>query len=209
MDTRVVTELQHIEVAPLHAAPDAVDPGDVGAFALHGKQGSHHLFVAVMLELRGAHQGPRQTQQEGSGELGESPPPLHGCAAREARRRGGEERRLERRAPGRNTHYSLDCVSVSSHAKHTAPASFLAPFFPLLSLCLLPRTDLTLKSKQGQPPMLLLCLTLLLQQLPLTPSLSSPCQVHATCFIGAQNAYASSSSPLGPPQQSEFFIPSL
>lgn len=51
MDAWVVTELQHIEVAPLYAAPDAVDAGNVGAFALHCKQGAHHVLVAVMLEV--------------------------------------------------------------------------------------------------------------------------------------------------------------
>lgn len=51
MDARVITELQHIEVAPLDTAPDAVNARDVGAFALHCKQGSHHVLVAVMLEV--------------------------------------------------------------------------------------------------------------------------------------------------------------
>lgn len=51
MDARVITELQHVEVAPLHAVPDAVNAGDVGAFALHCKQGSYHLLISVMLEF--------------------------------------------------------------------------------------------------------------------------------------------------------------
>lgn len=51
MDARVITELQHVEVAPLYAAPDAVNAGDVGAIPLHCKQGSHHVLVAVMLEV--------------------------------------------------------------------------------------------------------------------------------------------------------------
>ena len=81
MDARVITELQHVEVSPLHAAPDAVYAGDVGALALHCKQSSHHVLVPVMLELRARHQEPHQPQQD-STEPGESPPPLHGPSAR-------------------------------------------------------------------------------------------------------------------------------
>lgn len=51
VDSRVVAELQNVEVAPLHAAPDAVQAGDVGALVLHGEQGAHHLLIAVMLEV--------------------------------------------------------------------------------------------------------------------------------------------------------------
>lgn len=51
MDARVITELQHIEVSSLYASPDAVNACDVGAFALHCKQSSHHVLIAVMLEL--------------------------------------------------------------------------------------------------------------------------------------------------------------
>ncbi|TNN28646.1 hypothetical protein EYF80_061206 [Liparis tanakae] len=92
VDARVIAQLQHVEVAPLHAAPDAVDARDVGAFALHREQRSHHVLVAVMLEVRPAHREPHQPQQEGS-DPGESPAALHGPSAQveEERRRGGEE----------------------------------------------------------------------------------------------------------------------
>lgn len=86
MDAWVITELQHVEVAPLYAAPDAVNAGDVGAFALHCKQGSHQVLIAVMLELRAAHMEPHHPQKEGR-DPGKSPPLLHGpspsCAAQE------------------------------------------------------------------------------------------------------------------------------
>lgn len=48
---RVIAELQDIEVATLHAVPDAVNARDVGAFALHCKQSSYHVLVFVMLEV--------------------------------------------------------------------------------------------------------------------------------------------------------------
>lgn len=99
MDAWVISELQHVEVAPLHAAPDAVDACDVGALALHGEHRSHHVLVAVMLELGAAHQEPHQPQQESS-QPGESPPRLHGPSAqlvqhRRQERGGEEERRLQ------------------------------------------------------------------------------------------------------------------
>lgn len=76
MDARVITELQHVEVAPLHAAPDAVDAGDVGTFTLHCKQGSHHVLVSVMLEVRARDQESHQPQQD-STKPGRSPALLH------------------------------------------------------------------------------------------------------------------------------------
>lgn len=51
MDAWVITELQYVEVSPLHAAPDAVDARDVRALVLHCKQGTHHLLIPVMLEF--------------------------------------------------------------------------------------------------------------------------------------------------------------
>lgn len=76
VDARAVAELQHVEVASLYAAPDAVDASNVGTLALHRKQGSHHVFVAVMLEFRAPRQEPHQPQQEGS-ELATGAPLLH------------------------------------------------------------------------------------------------------------------------------------
>lgn len=80
MDARVVAELQHVEVAPLHALPDAVDAGDVRTLVLHGEQRPHHLLVPVMLEVRGGRQEPRQPQQE-SPEPGGGPTLQHGASA--------------------------------------------------------------------------------------------------------------------------------
>ena len=64
MDPRVVTELQDVKVASLSAVADAVDPAYVGTLALHGKNRTHHLLVAVMLETRGPGQGAGQPQEE-------------------------------------------------------------------------------------------------------------------------------------------------
>lgn len=51
MDAGIVAELQHIEVAALDAAPNAVQPGNVWAGTLHIKQGLHQLLIAVMEEV--------------------------------------------------------------------------------------------------------------------------------------------------------------
>lgn len=48
VDPRVVAEFQHVEVSPLHAAPDAVNPRDVGAFVVHPVQRPHKLIIAVV-----------------------------------------------------------------------------------------------------------------------------------------------------------------
>lgn len=86
MDAWVVAELQHVEVASLYAAPNAVDASDVGTLALHRNQGSHHVFIAVMLEFGAPCQEPHQPQQEGS-ELATGAPLLHRPAVQH--RRGG------------------------------------------------------------------------------------------------------------------------
>lgn len=48
MDSRVVAEFQHIEVSPLHTAPDAVNPRNVGAFVVHLVQRPHKVIIAVV-----------------------------------------------------------------------------------------------------------------------------------------------------------------
>lgn len=68
VDAGVVAELQHVEVAALDAASDAVDAGDVRTLALHAKQSPHHLLVAVVQEADGSRyleqeQGPGQRPQ--------------------------------------------------------------------------------------------------------------------------------------------------
>ena len=77
MDARVVTDLQHIEVASLRAAADAVDARDVGTLALHGEQRPHHLLVAVVLEVgRARRQRPRTGQQQQGWDPGHGVPRL-------------------------------------------------------------------------------------------------------------------------------------
>lgn len=76
MDPWVVTELQHIEVAALHTAPDAINASDVGAFALHCKKDSDHVLISVMLKVRARRWKPHYPQQE-STEPGNSPPLQH------------------------------------------------------------------------------------------------------------------------------------
>lgn len=131
VDAWVITELQHVEVAPLHAAPDAVYASDVGALALHGEHRPHHVLVAVMLEVRATRREPHQPQQE-SGEPGECPRPLHGPSARRERYREGEESACKLCKTLARFQF------ISSHAKHTACSfSFSCP---LLSLPLPPPT---------------------------------------------------------------------
>lgn len=120
VDARVAAELQHVEVSPLHAAPDAVDARDVRAPVLHGEQGSHHVIVPVMLEVRARHQEPRRREQERT-EPGGGPPlqqhrgPLHQERAQKQTRRPAER----------------DTDWTSLHAKRAAPS--LSP--PPLSCC--------------------------------------------------------------------------
>lgn len=64
VDSRVVTELQHIEVSPLHAAPDAVDTCDVRTLVVHFVQGPHQVTVAVVLEGHRSHQLAEQEEVE-------------------------------------------------------------------------------------------------------------------------------------------------
>lgn len=52
MDARVITELQYIKVSTLHATSNAVDASDVGTLALDCKKSSHHLLIAMVLEVR-------------------------------------------------------------------------------------------------------------------------------------------------------------
>lgn len=59
--SRVVTEFQHVEVSPLHAAPDAVNPSDVGAFVVHLVQRSHEVIIAVVAK---GHRGNQLEEKE-------------------------------------------------------------------------------------------------------------------------------------------------
>lgn len=133
VDAWVVAELQHVEVSSLYAAPNAVDASDVGALALHRKQGSHHVFVAVMLEFGAPRQEPHQPQQEGS-ELATGAPLLHRRAVQH--RRGGRTKLLD--------------VCMRLHAPHILLYSLLDALF--LLYCLLPHPVLTPRSEQGRPP---------------------------------------------------------
>jgi len=44
----VVAEFQHVEVSPLHTAPNAVNPSDVGTFVVHLVQHPHEVIIAVV-----------------------------------------------------------------------------------------------------------------------------------------------------------------
>ena len=48
MDSGVVAEFQHVEVSPLHTAPNAVNPSDVGTFVVHLVQRPHEVIIAVV-----------------------------------------------------------------------------------------------------------------------------------------------------------------
>lgn len=176
MDAWVITDLQHVKVAPFYAAPDAVKACDVGAFALHCKQGSHHVLIAVMLKLWAPHQQPHQPQLERS-KPGKSPPLLHGPSAQVVQHRSKEEMRLEKRLPAQNSHTpSHRCMNFFLHTKHTAllPAcsfSFLPSPFPCSPFASSHLQSLHWRASKDSP-LLPLCLALLLQQLLLSLSLS-------------------------------------
>lgn len=61
MDSRVVTEFQHIEVSPLHTAPDAVDLCDVGALVVHLVQCPHKVIITVVTK---SHWGNQLEEKE-------------------------------------------------------------------------------------------------------------------------------------------------
>lgn len=51
-----VTEFQHVEVSSVHAAPNAVDPRDVGALVAHLVQGPHKVVIPVVTKGHRGHQ---------------------------------------------------------------------------------------------------------------------------------------------------------
>ena len=61
MDSGVVAEFQHVEVSPLHAAPNAVNPSDVGTFIVHLVQDPHEVIIAVMAK---GHRGNQLEEKE-------------------------------------------------------------------------------------------------------------------------------------------------
>lgn len=65
VDPRVVAEFQHVEVSPLHTAPDAVHPRDVGAFVVHLVQRPHKLVIAVVAEGHRDNQLEEKEKMEG------------------------------------------------------------------------------------------------------------------------------------------------
>lgn len=66
MDPRVVAKLQHVEVPPLHTAPDVVEPRDVRALVVHLVQRPHEVVVAVVTKgHRGNKLGEEEEGQEG------------------------------------------------------------------------------------------------------------------------------------------------
>lgn len=65
VDSRVVTEFQHVEVSSLHTAPDAVNPRDVGAFVVHLVQRPYKLSIAVVAKGHGGNQLEDKEEVEG------------------------------------------------------------------------------------------------------------------------------------------------
>lgn len=66
MGPRIVAKLQHVEVPPLHAAPDVVEPRDVRALVVHLVQRPHEVVVAVVTKgHRGNKLGEEEEGQEG------------------------------------------------------------------------------------------------------------------------------------------------
>lgn len=61
MESGVVAEFQHVEVSPLHTAPDAVNPRDIGAFVVHLVQRPHEVIIAVMAK---GHRGNQLEEKE-------------------------------------------------------------------------------------------------------------------------------------------------
>lgn len=80
MDARVVAELQHIELAALDTAPNAVQPGNVWAGTLHVEQGFDHLLIATVEEV---HRGscPHQKQDSPKDPEPLRHPPVRGANA--------------------------------------------------------------------------------------------------------------------------------
>lgn len=61
MDSRVVTEFQHVEVSSLHTAPNAVNPRDMRAFIVHLVQRPHEVIIAVVAK---GHRGNQLEEKE-------------------------------------------------------------------------------------------------------------------------------------------------
>lgn len=61
VDSRVVAEFQHVEVSPLHTAPDAVNPRDVGALVVHLVQRPHEVIIAAVAK---GHRGNQLVEEE-------------------------------------------------------------------------------------------------------------------------------------------------
>lgn len=61
MDSRVVTEFQHVEVSSLHTAPNAVNPRDMGTFIVHLVQRPHEVIIAVVAK---GHRGNQLEEKE-------------------------------------------------------------------------------------------------------------------------------------------------
>lgn len=61
VDSGVVAEFQHVEVSPLHTAPDAVNPRDVGAFVVHLVQRPYEVIIAAVAK---GHRGNQLEEEE-------------------------------------------------------------------------------------------------------------------------------------------------
>lgn len=61
VDSGEVAEFQHVELSPLHTAPDAVKPRDVGAFVVHLVQRPHEVIIAAVVK---GHRGNQLEEKE-------------------------------------------------------------------------------------------------------------------------------------------------
>lgn len=116
------------------------------------------------------------------------------CAAQEEKEAGEETgyNYTTHSLPHTHTHIHADIYLSFLHIKHTAYSllALLLSCSPSFSCSPSPSASSHIQSSHWRAskdsPSLLLCLTLLLQQLLLSLSFPlGPCQVHATCFIGA------------------------
>lgn len=57
----MIAEFQHVEVSPLHAAPHAVQPRDVGALVAHLVQRPHEVVIVVVAK---GHRGNQLEEKE-------------------------------------------------------------------------------------------------------------------------------------------------
>lgn len=64
VESGLVAEFQHVEVSPLHAAPDAVKSRDVGTLVVHLVQRPHEVIIVVVAKGHGGNQLEEEEEVE-------------------------------------------------------------------------------------------------------------------------------------------------